>query len=242
MRRIIHLALIVTVAWTTGCAPPTTSPSQTTTSEGQNAEGPSGVAAAKNNAGLVRFINADPSGAALDILVSDKPLFNGIAFKSIAPYMEVARGVSQFKLHAPGATEDVAVRRLEVFPGRHYTLVALPRGTNNTRLVSLSDSLGLLESKHARVRLINATADVDDLDMFLPGTPGTRLLHGVDSGASTSFTDVEPSMVEIRPRGQAAPANLSNLKIEASRLYTFVVTGTAKALDIVQVVDSFEQQ
>lgn len=100
----------------------------------------------------------------------------------------------------------------------------------------LSDNLGSLEPGQARVRLINATLGVGDVDLYLAGGK-TRLQHGVDASVVTSFTDVDPGLVEIRPQNKPGPPQLSNLKVEADRLYTFIVTGTPGALDLLQVVD-----
>jgi hypothetical protein len=81
--------------------------------------------------------------------------------------------------------------------------------------------LGALEPGQARVRLINATTDVDDLDLYIAGTK-TRLQHGIDTSMVTSVTDVDPGTLEIRPQNKPAPPQLSNLKVEADRFYTFM--------------------
>jgi hypothetical protein len=129
----------------------------------------------------------------------------------------------------------------ELVPGRHYTLVALPRRKGGTRLAILSDWLGLIESGQTRVRLINATADVDDLDLFLAGTTN-HVLHGVDVGRTTtsSFADMDAGMVEIRTPGHPAPTLLAKLNVESNRLYTFVVIGHSGALDLIEIVDRTE--
>ena len=51
---------------------------------------------------------------------------------------------------------------------------------------------------------------------------------------------MEAGPVDIRPANRPAPAQLSNLKVEADRLYTFIVTGTAGNPDVIQVVDRTE--
>ena len=239
MRLIIVGALGSAVLWITGCTPKTTSPSVTTTSEGPGTEAPAGTTAARNNTALVRFVNADPGEKELDIVSGNDRLFSKVVYKSITSYVEVPRGVTQFKLRAAGGTEDLTTGRRELFPGRHYTLVALRRGKGETRLATLSDNLGLLDPGEVRVRLINATTDIDDLDLFMTGTKN-RILHGIDGGGITSFTDMEAGSVDIRPANRPASAQLSNLKVEADRLYTFIVVGTASNPDVIPVVDRTE--
>ena len=48
--------------------------------------------------------------------------------KGVTGYLEIPRGRIQFKLRAAGGGEDLAtIGNRELIPGRHYTLVALPR-------------------------------------------------------------------------------------------------------------------
>jgi hypothetical protein len=65
--------------------------------------------------------------------------------------------------------------------------------------------------------------------------------HGVDASVVTSFTDVDEGTLEIRPVNRPAPPQLSNLKVEADRLYTFVVVGTSGGLELVRIEDRIEQ-
>jgi hypothetical protein len=239
MRPVTIGAVVFVLFLSTSCSPQTSSPSVTTTSEGQVTEGPAGKDAAKEGTALVRFINADPGAKMLQVLAADKPLFQDIAYKTVTPYTELPRGYTQFKLHIPGAADEIAASRRELFPGRHYTLVALPPKKGKAILVTLSDNLGALDPGEARIRLINATTDVDDLDLFKEGT-NNRIAHGVDAGAVTSFTDSTPGSVEVHKANQPTPMKLSMLPVESDRLYTFIVVGSANSLDAVQVVDRIE--
>jgi hypothetical protein len=241
MRHMSIGAFVSAVLWTTGCTPLTTDPSVTTTSEGEKTEAPAGKSAAQQGNALVRVVNANAEGKGLDIVWGSETLFGDVAYKSITAYVGVPRGLAQFKLRAAGGTEDLSAGHRELLSGRHYTLVALPKEKGDARLRFLSDNLGLLEPGETRVRLINATTDVNDLDLFIAGTPN-RVLHGIDAGAvaATSFVDMEAGNVEIRSPTRPAPTLVAKLKVEGDRLYTFIVVGTASALDVVQIVDHTE--
>jgi hypothetical protein len=191
----------------------------------------------------VRFVNADLDGNHSDVYSADRKLFSDIAPKAITGYLEIPRGRRQFKLRAVNGTEDVAtIGNRELVPGRHYTLVALPRRQGGTRLAILADWLGLIEPGQTRVRLINATADVNDLDLFLAGTT-THVVHGIDVGRVTtsSIGEMEPGVVEIRTPKLQMPSALAKLTVESNRFYTFVVVGKAGALDLIQIVDALEE-
>ena len=229
--------------WTAGCTTSalTTSPSVTTTSEGRATEAEAGTSAALHGNALVRLVNADPGGKGVDILRDNEKLFSDVSYKSITAYSEAPRGRQPISLRWADGTENVSASHRELIPGRHYTLVALPKEMGGTRLAVFSDSLGLLEPGETRVRVINATTEVDDLDLFIAGTKN-HLLHGIDAGTatSTSFADMEPGSVEIRSPSQAAPTLVGKFEVEGDRFYTFIVTGTASNLDVVQIVDRTE--
>jgi hypothetical protein len=100
----------------------------------------------------------------------------------------------------------------------------------------------LIEPGQTRVRLINATADVDDLDLFLAGST-THVVHGIDVGRVTtsSIGEMEPGVVEIRAPRVDMPAALAKITVESNRFYTFVVVGMSGALDLIQIVDMIEE-
>ena len=103
------------------------------------------------------FINADPDGKGLDVWSSGSRTFSNVAYKTITPHMQLPAHVDQFRLREAGGTEDLAANRREMFPGRHYTVVALPKQNHSSRLAVIRDNLAELEPGSARVRLINAT-------------------------------------------------------------------------------------
>jgi hypothetical protein len=191
----------------------------------------------------VRFVNADLESAGADVFSADRKLFSGVPVKGVTGYLEIPRGRTQFKLRALDGEEDLAtIGNRELVPGRHYTLVALPRRQGGTRLAILADWLGLIEPGHTRVRLVNATADVDDLDLFLTGTR-TAIVHGVDLGRvnTSSIGEMEPGVVEVRAPSTAMPSVLGKLDVESNRFYTFIVVGRASSLDLIQIVDMIEE-
>lgn len=242
MRHLIRGAVASAALWSAGCSTPiSTSPSVTTTSEGQKTGAPAGTSAAQQGMALVRLVNADPAGKGVDIVWGNDTLFNNVSYKSITPYRESPRGTALFKLRAADGPENLSAGHTELLPGRHYTLVALPKKEGGARLSILVDNLGLLNPGEARVRLINATTDVDDLDLFVAGAKN-HLLHGIDAGTatSTSFAEMEAGTVEIRSPNRPSPTLVEKFKVDPDKLYTFIVTGTAKALDAVQIVDRTE--
>ncbi len=240
MRHLCLIAVCGTAIWTAGCSGPTSSTSITTTSEGEASRAAPGRSAAVNNAALVRFFNADAQRTPITVYAQKQAVFSDVAYKTITPYREEERGVTRFTLRADGKT-DLAANQRELFPGRHYTLIALPSKKGRARLESFSDNLGAIDPDRARVRLINATNHVGDLDLYVQGTD-TRVLHGSDTGDVLSFAEMYAATVEIRADKKAATKELSNLMVEPGRLYTFIALDDGGKLELVQVVDQLESK
>lgn len=221
-----------------GCSPKTEGPSVTTTSEGQKTEAPSGTAAARDNFALVRFVNADPRSK-LDLSTLDTSLFTDVEYKSVTAFKETERGYAQFKVRNPGAAKEISSARRELFPGRHYTVIAFPQKKGGDMVLTFSDNLGKIDPGGVRLRLINATEDIEDLELYIAGE-SKPLLRGVEAGKIASYIDMEPGSVEIHTAKNKPSPRFANLKVEADRLYTFVALGTSKDPDLVQIVDRIE--
>jgi hypothetical protein len=234
---IVAAAVLFLALGLAGCGstpPRTTGPSETTTSQGQEAQAVAGTTAARNADALIKFINADPEGKSMDIWSRDASVFSDVPYKTTTPYIEIPAGETRFELRENGRDEQLSANLRLLMFGRHYTLVALPRRDRTSKLALMIDNLGLLEPGNVRVRLINATADIDDLDLYIAGTK-TRIQSGVDASMVTSFADTAPGMLEIRRSNQPPIPALSKIQVEANRLYTFVVVGNAAALELLRI-------
>ncbi|MEP6960573.1 MAG: DUF4397 domain-containing protein [Acidobacteriota bacterium] len=242
MRRAVFGVLLSTALWTAGCSSSlTTEPSVTTSSDSATTKAPAGTIVAQEGNALVRLVNADPGSKGIDISWGDKNFFSDAAYKSITAYKEAPRGVAMFKLRVAGSPDNVSGDHQELLPGRHYTLIALPKEKGGARLSILNDNLGTLDPGITRVRLINATANVDDLDLFSEGTKN-HILHGVDAGtkAVMSYADMEGGTVEIRSPNRPSPTLVGKFKVEANCLHTFIVIGAGTSLDVIQIVDRIQ--
>jgi hypothetical protein len=234
MRSITLIPVALTVL-SVGCSKSTDAPSVTVTSEGQKVESPAGKDAARENQGLVRFLNADPSGKAREILIDNSALFREVAYKGITEYMEVPRQAVKVRLREPGGLEDLADTNLEVLPGRHYTLVAVPGKKGASLLYNVADDLDNPETGHVKVRLINATS-VNDLNLYRDGTK-TKVQKNVDAGYSSRISEAPAGDFDIRADRRPQAPMLSNIHLEPDRVYTLVIVGDPSQLDVVRVED-----
>ena len=244
MKKLSGVLMALAMA-TSGCGsymPVTEEPSNTVTSEGQNVQAPAGATAAADADALVRVINADPSGQAIEVVASGVT-FDEVSYKMITPYLTVPGGEGRFELRRPGDAEPLWVSRRSLLFGQHYSVIALADEDQNLTLEIVADHLGSLEPGFSRVRLINSS-DAGDLDLFVANTQ-TRVLHGVDPQTVTSYADVKAGTLEILRMTRPAPSAFQSLAVAPDRLYTFVVVGTRPNLDVVSIetqLDDFRQR
>jgi hypothetical protein len=87
-----------------------------------------------------------------------------------------------------------------------------------------------VETTKAKVRVVNASPDLGEVDLYATGR-AEPLLRGVEFGEGSKYQEAEPTAgpIEVRRGGEnAATLTIPNLKVEAGRLYTIVVTGRTK--------------
>jgi hypothetical protein len=73
--------------------------------------------------GKIRFINATPRTAALDVSANGTPVFTGVPYKGIVPYREIPAGTYDFKIFPKGGTlllQDLP--NIIIQDGRLYTM------------------------------------------------------------------------------------------------------------------------
>ena len=244
MRYLIAGLATTMVLGVASCGRTTNGPSETTTSQGQKSKAPSGTTASRQGFALLRFMNADPAGRPRELNTMDGRLFGDVTYKSITPYAEIQTDPTRFRLRETGGPEDLDVERTELLSGRHYTLIAAPTPKGTSRLLVLRDDLGQPKPGKAKVRVINATSGVNDLDLYMTGPDkkmDKKIEKGLDAAEATSFVEVDTGTFEIRPARQVAAPRLSKLRVEEGRLYTFVVVGKSGDLDVVVVADQVNQ-
>ena len=209
----------------------------TRTEAGTTTAPPAGEVAARKNA-LVRFVHAVPGLAPVDLYAGDGKAFDAVIYKFVTPYRELPGASAPFRLRLAGqeAAEPLAQETKSLGVGRHHTIVALHVGGSGLlskgtgiELHFLTDELEPPSAGKARVRLVNASPDLGEVDLYATGR-AEPVLKGANSGAATAYAETEPTGagLEVRRAGE----NITTLavpgtKLEAGRLYTvFIVGGT----------------
>jgi hypothetical protein len=74
--------------------------------------------------GKIRFVNASPRTAGLDVSANGTPAFSNIIYKGVSPYIQVPAGIYAFKINATAtpASALTTLSNITVQDGRLYTL------------------------------------------------------------------------------------------------------------------------
>lgn len=232
-------ALLLTAA-ACGASSELNGPVTTRTDAGTSTALPAAEVAARKNA-QVRFVHAVPGLASVDLFAGDVRAFEGAAYKSTTAYREMPTASAVFRLRLAGQdTGDPLAEDSEGFgTGRYHTVVAVPRSSASAGILSkaegvelrfLADEFEAPAAGKVRVRVVNASPDLEEVDVYATGR-GEPLVKGAKFGAATAYAEAEPAGagVEVRRAGEnITTLNVPGLRMEPGGLYTIFIVGGTK--------------
>ena len=186
----------------------------------------------RRNHALLRVINAFPDLAGADVKDDQGNAISVVNYKQVTPYVELNSEVHTLRLLPTGEpnAQPLATNNELLVAGRHYTAIALPGTDGKAVLGVVNDNLTPPMADQAKIRFINATSDVSELDVYKRGN-NKALFDGVRFQTVTNYSEVvaTPVTLEVRPEGQQKVLlTLQNVKLEPLKIYTIVVMGKSK--------------
>jgi hypothetical protein len=110
--------------------------------------------------------------------------------------------------------------------GDYYTIFALPGNQGKAAMLRVVQDRHVRPSESkARVRVVNAAASVDEIDVYAQGVAGA-LVAGVDFQSISDYDEVDPhsGALEIRAEGQTAPVTtVPSIRFDPGKSYTVIV-------------------
>jgi hypothetical protein len=244
-RKLFSMGLMMALMFLVACTPESqrTEPVTTTTDKGASTAPPA-KEAEKADKALVRVVNALPGSAPIDAFIGPTKEFDNVAYKAVTPYKEAADVQKQFAIRPAGqdTAQPIAQNTEGISGGDHYTAIAMQKSDGQPTLRVIADKLTPPRSGKASVRIINASPDAGELDIFLKGKEG-KLFGGVNPDTVTNYTEIDPVTggLEVRPQGKTnVLLTVPELKLEPGHLYTIILTGKAKGspkLEAVKIDD-----
>jgi len=214
----------------------------TTTTDKGTTTAPSSEQAEKRDKALVRVINAAARGQKFDVYVGDNKILTSIDYKTVTPYKEVSGTVRTLKVRPAGqeSVEPLAQNTEMMMDGNYYTAVVMPeKDLKGVRLNVYSDNLVVPSADKTKVRIINASPDAGDIDVYVKGRD-KALFSGVGFASADGYDEIEPisRTVEVRLKGKkGVVASVPNTHFDSGKLYTAVIAGRLPKLEVITVDD-----
>jgi hypothetical protein len=189
----------------------------------------SGKAANENEQALVRVISAAADAPAVEVIADKNPVFTRVEYKDVTPYKALPANFDDFAVKAAGQDNaaPLAENSESIMSGRHYTLVIFPdapvaktdarsdepraEGEKKLALDVIADDLQAPSAGKARVRVINAAAGTDDVEVFLRGQKDA-LFDDVDFKEAIAYKEVDPVKTTLEWRTAESLLNTANPK------------------------------
>ncbi|POR54643.1 uncharacterized protein DUF4397 [Paraburkholderia eburnea] len=200
----------------------------------------------------IHFVHALPGGANVDFLVNGSALQTNIAYKQVTNFANINTGNTTVAYANTGTTTAIASGNFpDVAKGHEYTVLALPALTGgDIGLIDDPFDKGLL-SNSARVRAFNATANAQNLDIYIvapntdintvsPTMAGVAFKNAVPaSGQDSNYLNGGTYVAIVTTAGSKTPIFQSasfNLANNADWLITSVpIAGTLSQLAVGQI-------
>lgn len=189
----------------------------------------SGDSAEQRGVALVRVVNAALSSSAMVVRSDDTHQLPTVEFKKVSVYTPIDDNWVTFQVRGTPTAgyEPLETNRELLTDGNRYTLVVLRDDGGRYRTRILRDEISSDQSQ-AFLRVIHAASGVDEVDIVAEGKD--TVFKGVNFTSEAGFKPMAPwsGTLEIRSEdGGRLLHTLRNLKLEAGKSYTVVLTANA---------------
>jgi uncharacterized protein DUF4397 len=182
-----------------------------------------GVPAANASALELRFVHAVPGAGAATLSAGGTTVGEPVTFGGVTGYRKVRSGREKLELRPAGGGKALAAANESLGEGR-YTVVA--SGTGGSASLNVYRD-GKAKSGKARVRAINAAAELGGTEVALDGKP---VANNLSPGKASSYATVDPGTYKLdamRPSGKGgALASRSGVSLAAGTSTTALVVGS----------------
>ena len=187
------------------------------------------AAAAPEDRGMLRLAHLSPDTPAGDVYIAsvsdpdERRTFLGGTYGMVSEYQEVPPGTYTISMLPAGSDPDsppILSATVDIAPGAAHTVAGLGYFAD-LGLEVLDDDLTLPPAGQARVRVINAAANAQQLDVTLAG--GTPVTTDLAFATATDYVDVSggPTMLTVNSAG-GEPVQLP-VDLAAGSVHTILV-------------------
>lgn len=191
---------------------------------------PVGASSAEEDEAGLRVAHASPDAPAVDVLVDGAAVIEGLEFRSVTDYLELATGEYDIAVNVAGTDDTVFSADSVELEAEDYSAVALGEVDDDDTEFTVSileDTNGANLDDEFRVRAIHASPDAPNVDVTVDDG-GITLFEDVAFGESSGYTTAgaDDYGVEIRPAGGGDPVlELDDVTFDAGSTYTAFAVG-----------------
>lgn len=177
---------------------------------------------------LLRVVHAAPGAAAIEFLIDFNLFTSNLTFRNASPYTEWDAGLRRLEARTLQGTQSVT--REELFDADRIHTLLVTRLDDPSGLVLLEDDRTPVSTGQARIRAVNATSSITNLNVLLTDTNGATVLdlNVGGYGNTSTFTSVDAGTYDLTARSLDGSTNLPTLSLplENGRRYLLVATNT----------------
>lgn len=217
-------ALSALLALSTACSTNKTAQTSPVESSGDGkGTAPAAATAKQADQAMVRFVNGTTTTK--DLAFGDTTPFTGIDARDVTAYKTLPAERHDFKLFAKDdKTTALATNSEGLTAGKHYTILAYSDKSGKTSLDPVDDDLTPPAAGQAKVRVINLTPGMENVDLY--AGQKSPLISGAGRDHPTDYKEINPAEAELTVRhgmSKRDAAPVKDLTFEAGKLYTVLV-------------------
>ena len=118
----------------------------------------------------LRFVHASPLAPNVTLFRAEvaQPQATNVAYKFASNYFDVDKGAADYSVKTASGNTTIGTASLDTSRGNKYTLVALPSSNTDNSVYLITDPFNKsLTSDKAKVRLMNASFNASNIDLYL---------------------------------------------------------------------------
>lgn len=118
----------------------------------------------------LRFVHASPLAPNVTLFRAEvaQPQATNVAYKFASNYFDVDKGAADYSVRTANGNTTIGTATLDTSRGNKYTLVALPSSNTDNSVYLITDPFNKsLTSDKAKVRLMNASFNASNIDLYL---------------------------------------------------------------------------
>ncbi|MGB8337913.1 MAG: DUF4397 domain-containing protein [Burkholderiales bacterium] len=142
----------------------------------------------------LRVMHASPDAGAVDVLLDDKKILTGFAYKSAIAFDQVDAGARNIKVNATGVTTSLINTTQNLAQGRYYTVIAANTASAAVPLV-VDDDNSAPPAGSLRLRFVHAAPAAPAVDIYISKpSDDITLASAPPAIENASFKTISPAL------------------------------------------------